>query len=466
MNVRALNHQPEEGPNSIEAEQQLLGAIMVENSRLSDVQGIITADDFFDPVHQRVFSAISARIERDELASPVTMKLAMAHDEGLRELGGGGYLVRMAGASVAGSQVREYAKLIRDAAARRETLNLLREASEALKAGSKPAGDVMADLEAALVSMAPASTKMRPQSMLSAVTSAVQQMDDAYHGRQVPSVGLPWGALGAVIPSFRAGDMIVLGGRPSMGKSAVALSVATYAAMNGHPVVFASFEMTPEDVAMRAMSEATSEAGKAVPYQDMAGTQLQEQQYRQSVEVAQMVSRLPIQFLTEDFRRPGALLAGTKQALRAIGPMEGKTPLIIVDYMQLMEGRGRDLREQITDISKQMKHLAKNQNAAVVALSQLSRNVESRQDKRPMLSDLRESGQIEQDADTIIFCYRDEYYIERERPDTHDVEAFQEWEDRLDRSKGKLELIVGKQRRGPIGTAHLRCALKFNRIWE
>ena len=175
---------------------------------------------------------------------------------------------------------------------------------------------------------------------------------------------------------------------------------------------------------------------------------------------------LPIQCLTEDFSRPGALRAGVKQALRSIGDMGGKTPLIIVDYMQLMKGEGRDIREKITDISKQMKHLALSVGAVNIALSQLSRAVESRDDKRPMLSDLRESGQIEQDADVVMFCYRDEYYIERERPDTNDIAKMQEWETRMRQTRDKLELIIGKQRRGPIGTAHLKAALKFNRVWE
>lgn len=451
-------------PHSIEAEQQLLGALMLDNGLVSKV-GTLTPDAFYEPTHGRIFDAIAQHVERGELASPVTLKLVMAHDEGLRELGGSGYLARLAGAAISGHAIRDYAEMIADAAARRDAIGMIEAASDALRGGSAKAGDVLSDLEAALVSMAPATSKMRPVSILAATNSAIAAVNSMYQGEDFPSVMPPWFTLSQIIPAFRAGDMVVIGGRPSMGKSAVALSIATDAARKGHPVVFASFEMTPEDVALRAISEATSIEGKAVAYQSLSSPDLREDQFRGALSVAQEVAHLPIQFLTEDFRNPGALMSGARRALRSMAGAD-KTPLIIVDYMQLMDGKGRDLREQITHISKQMKHLAKSVGGVNISLSQLSRNVEQRQDKRPMLSDLRESGQIEQDADMILFCYRDEYYVERERPDERDLDAMADWQDRMDKARGRLELIVGKNRRGPIGTAHLNCALAYNRIWE
>lgn len=453
-------------PHNTEAEQQFLGALLVNNQLHAQIANKIDASDFFEPVHADIFSAISSRIEADELASPVTLKVAMQHHEGLRELGGPAYLARMAGASISAQHIGDYADLIRDASSRRALMSMLSEASARLRMGSDTPGDVTADLETALASMAPTRSRAKPMSMMLATTSAIEQVDDAYHGRQMPSVPVPWGPLWRVVPSFRAGDMVVIGGRPSMGKSACALSIATHAARLGHPVVFASFEMTAVDVALRAVSEATSLSGNAVPYQSMGSSDLDEAHFRQAVMSASPVSELPIQFLTEDFRKSGSLLAGTKQALRLMGDCGGKTPLIVVDYIQLMEGNGRSPYEQVTDISKQLKHLAKSIGGAVIALSQLSRQVESRDDKRPKLSDLRESGQIEQDADTIIFAYRDEYYLEREKPDDTNLDQLADWQDRMERAHGRMELIVAKQRRGPIGTAHLRCALQFNRIWE
>lgn len=452
-------------PHSVEAEQQLLGALLVNNDCATTIGAILQPGDFYDPIHEQIYSIAMAKIDRGELASPVTVRMHLDEAGGLAEVGGANYLVKLAGASIASFAVKDYAKLIRDAAARRHALDIISAAQSALLRGEKATGDIMGDLESALVAAAPADSKLRPRSFLSAATSALLQISNAYHGEDVPSVAAPWGALRQLIPSFHAGDMVVLAGRPSMGKSAVALSMATHAAWAGHPVVFASLEMTPEDVAKRALSEGSSLAGDAVAYTQMSDGTLTERGFRKTVEVAKQMEALPIQFLTEDFSKPGALRAGVKQALRSMGDMGGKTPLIIVDYMQLMKGEGRDIREKITDISMQMKHLALSLGAVNIALSQLSRALESRDNKRPQLSDLRESGQIEQDADVVLFCYRDEYYIERERPDTGDMEKMMAWESRMKQSQGKLELIVGKQRRGPIGTAHLNAALKFNRIW-
>ena len=399
--VTRIHPDQENVPHSTEAEQQLLGAMLLDNTAAEKVAQIIGQADFYDPVHGRIFAAIMGKIERDEVASPVTIKAVMAADDGLRELSDGAYLARLAGGAIASYAVKDYAKLIRDAAARREALVMLQEAQAALKAGAEATGDIMGRLESGLVDMQPADSKLRPLSLLGAITGAVKEIDSAYHGDQQPAIISPFNALYRIMPYSRAGDMVVVAGRPSMGKSAVALSYATASAWNGHPVVIASLEMTPEDMAMRALSEATSEAGMAVSYSNMSAGALSEQQFRQTVEAAKTLESLPIQFLGSDFRKPGALLAGVKQALRTIGPMDGKTPLIIVDYMQLMDGKGRDLREQMTDVSKQMKHLARSVGGVCMPLSQLSRGVESRVDKRPMLSDLRETGQIEQDADSV-----------------------------------------------------------------
>jgi replicative DNA helicase len=223
--------------------------------------------------------------------------------------------------------------------------------------------------------------------------------------------------------------------------------------------------MTPEDMAMRAISEATSLSGNAVAYTDMT-RQVSDDQFREILMRTQDLKYLPIHLLSIDFARPGSLIAGVRRALRTMGMTNGKTPLVVVDYLQLMDAEGRSKIEKITEISLQTKRLAVKEGAAVLALSQLSRAVESRENKRPIMSDLRESGQIEQDADTIIFCYRDEYYAEREKPEDHRLDEIEAWQERMRKSHNRLELIVAKQRRGPIGTAGLKCALKYNRIWD
>lgn len=453
-------------PHNIEAEQQLLGAILANNERFDSVAPMLSAEDFYEPFHGRLWDAMRAAIEDGELADVITMKGRLSADPAMQkgELEPR-YLVKLLGGSISGGTVRDYAKMVKEAAHRRETLALLDTARERLMGGAEKPGDTIASLEAALVSLAPSESRMRSTSILAATTAAISEINDTYQGKETPAVPVPWDALWGIVPAFRGGNMVVLGGRPAMGKSAVALSLATAAAWAGHPVIIASFEMSPEDVAMRALSEQTSRAGNAVPYRDMIAKDFREDQFRTTVDAAKAIQALPIHFLTEDFRKPGALLAGVRQALRGPFREMRKTPLIVVDYMQLMKGQGNGLFEQATDISMAMKHLAMSTGSAVLALSQLSRNVEQRDNKRPVLSDLRQTGQIEQDADAIIFCYRDEYYLERERPHLSDADAYADWEAEMSRAKNCLELIVAKQRRGPIGTAHLKCALEFNRVW-
>jgi len=450
---------------NVEAEQQLLGAILTNNDTLPVVDLIIGPEDFYEPTHGRLYAAMREKIGRTELVSPITMKAIMAEDPGLAELGGPGYLARLAGAAISGFAAKDYAELIRETSAKRDALEVLRSATRALQGGKEAVGDVLGGLEAALTGMAPSRTGAQPMSFLAATTAAIMQINDVYQGNALPSVPMPWGPLADIVPSVRPGDMCVIGGRPSMGKSAVALSIATHAARMGHPVVFACFEMTPEDMAMRALSEASSLANNAVAYTSMV-RDLREDQFRTVVDQAKEMQVLPIQLLSVDFARPGSLISGVRKALRTMNMKNGKTPLIVVDYLQLMDAEGRSKVEKITEISLQVKRLAVKENAGVIALSQLSRKCEERDDKRPMLSDLRESGQIEQDADTVIFCYRDEYYAEREKPQGRDDAKLEEWVKRIDRAHNRIELIVAKQRRGPIGTAGLNCALKFNRIWE
>lgn len=460
-----MSHTDSPATYSVEAEQQLIGALLTNNDTLAQIDLIVGPEDFYDQFHGRLFAAAKAKIERGELASPVTMKAAMAEDPALPELGGPGYLARLAGAAISSFAVKDYAGLIRETSAKRDAIEMLRGAVRSLQGGSEPVGDVLGSLEAALAGMGPTRSGPMPVSFLAATTNAVRQINDVYQGNAIPAVEIPWGPLRDIVPSIRAGDMCVIGGRPSMGKSAVALSLATQAARQGHPVVFACFEMTPEDMAMRALSEASSLAGNAVAYTNMV-RDLREDQFRTVVEQAKEMQALPIQLLSVDFARPGSLISGVRRALRTMNMQNGKTPLIVVDYLQLMDAEGRSKVEKITEISLQVKRLAVKENAAVIALSQLSRKCEERDDKRPMLSDLRESGQIEQDADTVLFCYRDEYYAEREKPKANDEAKQAEWAERMTRGHNRIELIVAKQRRGPIGTAGLNCALKFNRIWE
>ena len=246
-----------------------------------------------------------------------------------------------------------------------------------------------------------------------------------------------------------------------MGKTGVALAIALNAARAGHGVCIASLEMNPEAMAMRALSEATANARNAIYYSKMRRGELTEPQVDTLRAAARQVADLPIAFLSREHEDIGALIAGAKQAHRT---MPGGLRLLVVDYVQILKGQGRDRYEKITELSTALKRLSGQLNIPILALSQLSRQVESRDDKRPMLSDLRESGQLEQDADAVLFCYRDEYYLEREQPTSPDKE--EAWRACLERSRNRLEIIVAKQRQGEVRTAHVRFNPATNLIWS
>ena len=215
---------------------------------------------------------------------------------------------------------------------------------------------------------------------------------------------------------------------------------------------------------MRALSEETAQSRHAVSYANMRRGDMAESHVQSLQKAAGVVSNLPITFLPRQFSDIGALFSGAKQAQRAMG---GKMRLLIVDYAQLLRSPAKSRYEQITEISIALKALAGQLNVPVIALSQLSRSLESRDDKRPQLSDLRESGQLEQDADAVLFCYRDEYYHERDRPTPQDeIAAHEAWQDTADKIKNRLEIIVAKQRQGEIGTAHVKFNPALNLIWE
>lgn len=448
-------------PHSIEAEQMVLGAILANNDRYNAVRLVLDGGMFYDPLHGRIWDHITDLIEAGDLASPVTLKARMVDDEGLRQIGAG-YLAKLVAVSPDSRSLRDYAGLVSDAAAKRRIVAAIRNASEQMN--SQTAGQIAADLETSLAEVAAATDRAGPMSMLAAVTEAMKDVKQAMESGELPGVRPAVGTLTDLVPMFGPGELILLGGRPSMGKTGVALSIATAAARAGHGVIIVSLEMLPKALALRAVSEASALGKQAVAFSKMAMGDVPDIHRDPMLEAAREVARLPIQFLSREYATIGAMTAGVREA-RKLLPKD-KTPLVVVDYAQLLNSPAKTRYEQITEISIALKGMAMRLECPVLALSQLSRSLESREDKRPQLSDLRESGQLEQDADTVLFCYRDEYYIERQKPDEDDLDAMQAWEDALKRAHNRLEIIVGKQRQGPVGVAHMRFNPALNLIWS
>lgn len=455
-----------EPPQSIEAEQQLLGAILLGEYQPSALFRYGGKAVFFDPVHAGVFSTCATLEKKGLTVTPVTVKAALNPDivDGMRHLGGVGYLAVLAGAAVSPRLAEDYAGVLAEAAAKRKVLEIMADAQRMVDEGELGASDIAARLEAGIAQIGAQSTAIKPVSMVRALTEAMQEIQSAVDGDEGPIVKSGIWALDRMTGGFGAGELWLLGGRPSMGKTGVMLTMALNAARAGHPVVIASLEMTPRALAIRAISEQTAQDCIATAYSDMRRGQFSPAQGEAIKAAAAKLAELPINFLPREYQSADLLQAGVRQVLRH--HTSGPTPLVLVDYAQLMQSKAKGRFEQITEISIALKSLCMSLNVPLIALSQLSRGIENREDKRPILSDLRESGQLEQDADGVIFCYRDEYYLEREEPDSQDFDEYRDWEGAMKACRNRLELIVAKQRQGQIGTARVMFNPAINRVWE
>ena len=460
-------------PHSVEAEQQLLGAILTNNDVYDRVAQIINATHFYDPVHARIYEIAAARIAKNQLASPVTLKAFLSDDEGLKELGGPAYLAKLAGAAVSSYAVRDYAQMIYDLAIRRELIRLGRDISD-----GAARVDVDNDPKEQIVQAEQKLYKLSEQgtsesgfvSFLKAVTDAVNVANAAYQ-REGGLAGISTGLidmdrkLGGLHPS----DLLILAGRPSMGKTSLATNIAfnvakaykrglrhdgTEGAIEGGVVGFYSLEMSAEQLAARILSEAAE-----VPSEQIRKGDMTEEEFRRFVEAAKSLEACPL-YIDDTPALPIAQLAARARRLKRTHGLD----LLIIDYLQLCRGTADNRVQEIAEISMGMKAIAKELNIPVIALSQLSRTVESRDDKRPQLSDLRESGSIEQDADVVMFVFREEYYVEREKPSDDRLEEMAAWQERMERLHGKAEVVIGKQRHGPIGTVELSFEGRFTRF--
>ena len=467
--------EPDTMPHSIEAEQQLLGAILTNNDVYDRVASIIGAQHFYDPVHARIYEVAAARIAKNNLASPVTLKAFFEGDAGLEELGGPAYLARLAGSAVSSYAVRDYAQMIYDLAIRRELIGLGRDiAAKAAKVDvmSEPREQIV-EAEQALYKLSEqGKTDTGFQSFLRAVTDAVNVANAAYQ-REGGLAGISTGLIDMdkKLGGLHKSDLLILAGRPSMGKTSLATNIAFNVAkaykrgmmpdgnegtVEGGVVGFYSLEMSAEQLAARILSEAAE-----VPSEQIRRGDMTEGEFRRFVEAAKSLEACPL-FIDDTPALPISQLAARARRLKRTHGLD----LLIVDYLQLVRGAGKSENRvnEISEITMGLKAIAKELNIPVIALSQLSRQVESREDKRPQLSDLRESGSIEQDADVVMFVFREEYYKEREKPGDHELEKMATWQAEMERLHGKAEVVIGKQRHGPIGTVELSFEGRFTRF--
>jgi replicative DNA helicase len=429
-------------PHNTEAEQSILSAILIENNTLQEVLEVLSEQDFYREAHRKIFKAIIELFEKNEPADLVTLTNLLKERGLLGSVGGASYLAELVDTVPMAVNAAHYAKIVREKATLR---CLIEQAASITTRCFEDRGDVENILDFAQRSIFDISeNKIRPSfySLADILTDTYKSVEEAYENK-VLVTGVPTGyrQLDEKTSGFQPGDFIVIAGRPSMGKTALALNIARNATLEtGQPTAVFSLEMSKEQLALRMLStEARTDSSR------MRGGFLSESDLARINRAAGALYDLAIYI--DDSPAISALEIRAKTRRMK---MEKGLGLVIVDYLQLMRGRAsaerRDL--EISEISRSMKALAKEVNVPVVALSQLNRKVEERTNKRPLLSDLRESGAIEQDADVILFIYRDEVYNK----------------DEDNPNKGTAELIVAKQRNGPIGTVRLTFLEKFTRF--
>ncbi len=453
-------------PHSIEAEQALLGALLYDNEVYHRISSTVQAKHFYNPVHIRIYESISTLIEHGKLADAIVLKNRFSQDETLVDIGGVEYLALLLESAPTGASAPEYAKMIFDLALRRELIRLGGDI-KSLAEDPDSEQDARTQISAAemqLFSLAETGAVSSgfvsfDKALLESIemTTAAFERDGGLSGM---STGLL--DLDRQLGGLHRSDLVILAGRPSMGKTSLATNIAFNIArayktekdangiektVNGGIVGFFSLEMSSEQLATRLLAEQSE-----VPSNKIRRGDINQNQYEDVREAADVIQKIPLYIDDTGGLSIGALSARARRLKRMVG-----LDLIVVDYLQLLSGSGRssDGRvQEVTQITMGLKALAKELDVPVLALAQLSRQVEQRDDKKPQLSDLRESGSIEQDADVVMFVYREEYYLSRMEP-REGTEEHLKWQDEMAALHAKAEVIVGKQRHGPIGTVKL-----------
>jgi len=426
-------------PQSLEAEVSVLGGVLLENEALNRALEVVNEGDFYREAHRQIFSALLHLYERNEPADLITLSEVLKKRDALEEVGGIEYLNLLVNSVPTAANIAYYAKIIKEKSILRKLIN---RATEIINLGFGDAGDVDESLDRAeRLIFEISEDRVRPSffPIKDIIKASFKTIENLYEKKQLIT-GVPTGftKLDDLTSGLQPSDLIIVAGRPSMGKTALALNITQHAAIeDGIPSAIFSLEMSKEQLALRLLcSEAKVDAHR------LRGGFLSETDWPKLTRAAGSLSEAPI-FIDDT---PGLTVLEMRAKSRRL-KAEHNLGLVVVDYLQLMRGRANsETREQeISDISRSLKALAKELRLPVIALSQLNRKVEDRGDRRPQLADLRESGAIEQDADVIIFLYRDEVY-NRSEDNPH---------------KGKAEIIVGKQRNGPTDKFELAFLDKY-----
>ncbi len=452
-------------PKNLEAEQALLGCLLFDNAAIERVPERLRAEHFFEPFHQRLFQEMADRIAAGQLAEPTLLMSRFGNDPAFTEFGGLGYLADLVDHAPPAANAPDFARQIYDLAIRRDLIRVCNEGAYAALDTATPAMAHVETVEGALFTLAETGEQSKGVTAFADALSGALAQAEAAFKRGGKLTGLSTGLidldrkLGGLHPS----DLDILAGRPSMGKTSLATNIAFNVAkayrytadpdepngrktVDGGQVLFFSLEMSGEQLATRIVSDVANVSGDKIRKGEVTETEL-----KRMILAGEELRSIPLYIDATGSLPIAKLCARARRQHRRTG-----LDLIVVDYLQLIvaDGKGQGRVQEITQITGALKGLAKELNVPILALSQLSRQVESRDDKRPMLSDLRESGSIEQDADCVMFVFREAYYLGRSEPKPGTPEHGV-WSDDMSKVHGLAEVIIGKQRHGPIGTVPL-----------
>ena len=442
-------------PANLEAEQALLGSILVNNDIIDEVSNIINASIFYDPAHIKIYEVIQSLNSKGMIANPITLKNYFEKDNMLNDVGGTEYLVKLTRFSGSSKQAIDYAKIIHEMYLRRELVLISDKlSSDTLNANLKEinAENIIETTEKSLYQLAERGTFSQSYLKFDKALDQTIEMATLAMKNDQGLVGVPTGLsdLDEKLGGLHKSDLVILAGRPSMGKTALATNIAYNAAQNilskqeKSSIAFFSLEMSSEQVSTRILSEQAK-----IKSDDIRRGKVSEEEINRYIETSRNIYNLPL-YIDET---PAITIATLSNRARRIKRLFGLS-LIVVDYIQLMRSssvKNEGRVQEISEITQGLKALAKELTVPVLALSQLSRAVEQRDDKQPQLADLRESGSIEQDADVVMFVYREAYYLERKQPKLGSIEHA-EWQAKMNDVNGLADIILGKQRHGPTGT--------------
>ena len=450
-------------PNNIEAEQSVIGSILLSNEIFDEINMIINYRNFYDPMHQKIFSAIEKLIFSGMLANPITLKNHFENEKD--DINIPEYLVKITKFSSSSRQTIEYSKLIYDLYVKRELIKISENVIDASKLNDldNDGQKIIESFEKSLFDLAEkGSFNSSLVKFDEAMKMTIEMASNAYKNDE-GIVGVPTGLtdLDDRLGGLHKSDLLIIAGRPSMGKTALATNIAYNAAKKiqddnkKSTVAFFSLEMSSEQLSTRILAEQSR-----IKSNDIRRGRISEDQFDKFIETSKNIAELPL-YIDET---PAISIAALSNRARRIKRLYG-LDMVVVDYIQLMRAANfRDGRvQEISEITQGLKALAKELSVPVLALSQLSRAVEQRDDKKPQLSDLRESGSIEQDADVVMFVYRESYYIERKEPRPATVEHA-EWQAKMNEVSNLAEIIIGKQRHGPTGNVMLEFEAMFTKF--